>query len=123
MPLHAIVMSGLPKRKYQKIKAVAEAATAARLVLTAITEMRRSDAPRVEPGLKPIQPNKRIKVPITTKARLCAGKGRGLPSGPYLPMRGPRIDGERHGAEAADGMDNGRAREVHVAVTQAHGGA
>jgi len=33
-----------PKRKYQKINAVAEAATAARFVFTAITEIRRSDA-------------------------------------------------------------------------------
>src|SRR5208337_3242273 len=77
--------------KYHKIKAVAEAEQAAKLVFIAITEMRRSDAPRVEPGLKPIQPNKRMKVPITTKARLCAGKARGLPSLPYLPRRGPRM--------------------------------
>src|SRR4030095_6938286 len=91
IPLQAIEMSGLPKTRHQKIKAVAEAATAARFVLTAITEIRRSDAPSVEPGLKPIQPNSRMKVPITTKAMLCAGKGRGLPSGPYLPTRGPRM--------------------------------
>jgi hypothetical protein len=70
MPLHAIEMSGLPKRKYQKINAVAEAEQAERFVFTAITETRRSVEPRVEPGLKPIQPNRRMKVPITTKARL-----------------------------------------------------
>ncbi len=70
MPLHAIEISGLPKRKYQKISAVAEAETAARFVFTAITAMRRSVAPRVEPGLNPIQPNRRMKVPITTKAML-----------------------------------------------------
>src|SRR4029077_12396393 len=91
MPLQAIEISGLPKTKYQKIIAVAEPATAARLVFTAMTEMRRSVAPSVEPGLKPIQPNRRIKVPVTTKTMLCAGKARGFPSGPYLPSRGPRI--------------------------------
>jgi hypothetical protein len=52
--------------------------------LIATTEIRRSVAPRVEPGLKPIQPNKRMKVPMTTYAMLWAGKGRGLPSGPYF---------------------------------------
>ena len=47
MPLQAIVMSGLPNMKYQSSIAVAEPAMAERLVLTAITEMRRSVAPRV----------------------------------------------------------------------------
>ena len=91
MPLQAIVMSGLPNRKYQTSSAAAEPATAARLVLTATTEMRRSVAPSVEPGLKPIQPNRRMKVPITTYTRLWAGKARGFPSLPYLPRRGPRM--------------------------------
>jgi hypothetical protein len=50
IPLQAIEISGLPKTQYQKIIAVAEAATAARFVFTAITEMRRSVEPRVEPG-------------------------------------------------------------------------
>ena len=35
-------------------------------VLTATTEIRRSVAPSVEPGLKPIHPNSRIIVPTTT---------------------------------------------------------
>src|SRR5262245_50760716 len=52
MPLQAIEMSGFPNRKYQKIMADAAPAQAARLVLIAITEMRRSVAPSVEPGLK-----------------------------------------------------------------------
>src|SRR6202162_348159 len=90
IPLQAIVMSGVPNRQYQKNSAVAEPATAARLVFTATTEMRRSVAPRVEPGLKPIHPNSRMKVPDTTNTRLCAGNARGLPSGPYLRSRGPR---------------------------------
>ena len=37
-----------------------------RRVFTATTEIRRSVAPNVEPGLKPIQPNTRISVPTTT---------------------------------------------------------
>ena len=91
IPLHAMVISGLPNRKYHKSMAAAEPATAARLVFTATTEMRRSVAPSVEPGLKPIQPKSRMKVPVTTYTRLCAGKTRILPPGPYLPRRGPRM--------------------------------
>src|SRR5450755_111250 len=76
MPLQAMVTSGLPNMKYHNSMAVADPATAARLVLMATTEMRRSVAPRVEPGLNPIQPNKRMKVPVTTYTRLCAGNAR-----------------------------------------------
>src|SRR5476649_1651186 len=90
MPLHAIVMSGLPNIQYQTSRADAEPMIAARLVFTATTAMRRSVAPSVEPGLKPIQPNSRMNVPMTTKAMLCAGNATGLPSFPYLPSRGPR---------------------------------
>src|SRR5262245_39527307 len=96
IPLQAIEISGLPNIKYQKIIAAAEAATAARLVFTAITEIRRSDDPRVEPGLNPIQTNKRMKVPITTKAILCAGKGRGFLSGTYLTIMGANITTRAH---------------------------
>ena len=91
IPLQAIVMSGFPKRNHQKNIAAAEPKMAARFVLIATTEIRRSVAPSVEPGLKPIQPNNRMKVPVTTNARLCAGKARGLPSAPYFPSLGPRI--------------------------------
>src|ERR1700732_4154272 len=56
IPLQAIVISGLPNRKYHTTVAAAEPATAARLVFTATTEIRRSVAPRVEPGLNPIHP-------------------------------------------------------------------
>ena len=70
MPLQAIETSGLPNIKYQKNSAAAEPAQAARFVLTAIDEMRRSVAPSVEPGLKPIQPNNRMNVPVTTNTRL-----------------------------------------------------
>jgi len=61
-----MVISGLPNISCQKIMAEAEPAIAARLVLIATTEIRRSVAPSVEPGLKPIQPNNRMNVPVTT---------------------------------------------------------
>ncbi len=70
MPLHAMVTSGLPNMKYQNSMAAAEPATAARLVFTATTEMRRSVAPSVEPGLNPIQPKSRMNVPVTTYTML-----------------------------------------------------
>src|ERR1700727_1406499 len=91
IPLHAIVISGLPNMKYHSSIAAAEPATAARFVLMATTEMRKSVAPSVEPGLKPIQPNSRIKVPLTTYTMLCAGNALGFPSGPYFPSRGPNM--------------------------------
>src|SRR5580704_13396431 len=91
IPLHAMVISGLPNRKYQMSIAAAEPATAARFVFTATTEIRKSVAPSVEPGLNPIQPNSRMNVPVTTYTTLCAGKARIFPPGPYLPRRGPKI--------------------------------
>ena len=91
IPLQAMVMSGLPKSLYHRSIAAAEPATAARFVFTATTEMRRSVAPSVEPGLKPIHPNSRRNVPVTTNTMLEAGNARGFPSAPYLPSRGPRM--------------------------------
>jgi hypothetical protein len=86
-----MVMSGLPNMKYQNNIAAADPATAARFVLIATTEMRRSVAAKVDPGLNPIHPNSNMNVPVTTKTMLCAGKARGFPSGPYFPKRGPKI--------------------------------
>ena len=91
IPLQAMVMSGLPNSLYQKSSAAAEPATAARFVFTAITEMRRSVAPSVDPGLKPIHPKSKTNVPVTTNTMLEAGNARGFPSGPYFPSRGPRM--------------------------------
>src|SRR5262245_32859472 len=91
MPLQAIVISGLPNSQYQTRRADADPATAARFVFTATSEMRRSVAPSVEPGLNPIHPNSRMNVPDTTNTRLCAGNATGVPSGLYLPSRGFRI--------------------------------
>jgi hypothetical protein len=60
-------------------------------VLTAMIAMRGSPPASVEPGLKPNHPNARMNVPITTRVMLWPGMGRALPSGPYLPARGPKI--------------------------------
>src|SRR5512138_2472130 len=43
----------------------------------------------VDPGLNPNQPNARMNVPSTAIGMLCPGIGTALPSGVYLPMRGP----------------------------------
>src|SRR5580765_2566793 len=56
IPLQAMEMSGLPNIMYQTTSAAAEPAHAAKFVLTAIDEIRKSVAASVEPGLKPIQP-------------------------------------------------------------------
>src|SRR5215471_17125941 len=66
MPLHDIEMSGLPH--FQLVHAIATTAPAeaASSVFTATTAMRRSVAPKVDPGLKPIHPNVSTRVPITT---------------------------------------------------------
>ena len=47
-------------------------------------------AERVEPGLKPNQPNQRMKVAKPTNGIECPGITLGLRPGPYLPRRGPR---------------------------------
>ena len=44
-----------------------------------------------EPGLNPNQPTKRMKQPMMAKGIEWPGIALGLPSGPYLPMRGPMI--------------------------------
>src|SRR5690242_9905907 len=63
IPLHDIEMSGLPYLNPVNAMAAAAPNTDAVSVLTMITAMRRSLAPSVDPGLKPIQPNRRMNVP------------------------------------------------------------
>jgi len=58
-------------------------------VLTAMTAMRRSPPASVLPGLKPNQPNARMKHPSTPIGMLWPGIGLAEPSLLYLPMRGP----------------------------------
>src|SRR5262245_36070679 len=70
MPLHVIEISGFPHFQLVQAMAITAPADADNNVLTATTAMRRSVAPNVEPGLKPIQPNVSTSVPITTYPRL-----------------------------------------------------
>src|SRR5215471_20488456 len=91
MPLHVIEMSGFPHCALVHAIAVTAPAHADNKVLTATIEIRRSVLPNVEPGLKPIQPNNRMSVPMTAYPRLWPGKARTEPSFRYFPMRGPRI--------------------------------
>ena len=64
---------------------------AAAMFVTSRTSVKRpSSAPSVEPGLKPNQPSHRISTPRPKSGMLCPGIARGLPSAPYLPLRGPR---------------------------------
>ena len=71
--------------------AVSVAAAAAMLVVTAISAMATGSTPIVLPGLKPNQPNQRIKQPMVAAVMLWPGMALTLPSVPYLPMRGPRM--------------------------------
>src|SRR5258706_7160657 len=79
IPLHDMDMSGLPYRAFVHAIAVTVPKHPASNVLTATTAMRRSVAPKVEPGLKPIQPNTRTSVPMTTYPRLWPGNALGVP--------------------------------------------
>src|SRR5260370_37095322 len=63
IPLQAMVISGFPNFQYQNSMAVGEPEIAARLVVIAMSAMRRSGAPRVDPGLEPNQPRCRMKSP------------------------------------------------------------
>ena len=66
----------------------------ASIVLTATEPMRRlplPEAPSVDPGLNPNQPNARMKQPVSTITMSCPGIALGLPSRVYLPMRGPMM--------------------------------
>ena len=64
-------------------------AAAARFVTRTISAKRLPIAPSVEPGLNPNQPSHRISTPRPTSGMEWPGIARGLPSGPYLPIRGP----------------------------------
>src|SRR5437870_156364 len=66
IPLQVIEISGLPHLALVHAIAATAPALAESSVFTAMIEIRRSVAPNVEPGLKPIHPNVRTRVPITT---------------------------------------------------------
>ncbi len=58
-------------------------------MFTATSAMRGSAAERVEPALKPNQPNARTSVPTTESGRLWPGIAPMVPSARNLPRRGP----------------------------------
>ena len=70
-------------------------AQAARLVVRKTWEIAvrlpSPDAANCEPGLKPNQPNQRMKTPRLASARLCPGMARDFLSLSYFPIRGPRM--------------------------------
>ncbi len=88
-PLPAMPMSIAFVLMWAVTTAARTPAAAARLVITRISGKRPSSAFRVEPGLNPNQPSQRISTPSPNSGIECPGIARGLPSGPYLPLRGP----------------------------------
>src|SRR5690349_16917713 len=66
MPLHDIEMSGLPYFTFVNAIAATNPVLADNSVLTATRPMRKSVAPSVEPGLKPLHLNTSTSVPSTT---------------------------------------------------------
>src|ERR1700676_1771179 len=93
-PLPVIEASGFPYTNHMYNIALISPVALANMVLTAIELMRRPplpDAPRVEPGLKPNQPNAKMRQPVTTSTMSWARMTCGLPSRENFPIRGPRI--------------------------------
>ena len=82
-------MSKVRTRRWLTASAPSTPAAAARLVTTATSAKRPPIAPRVEPALKPNQPNQSTSTARPTSGMLWPGITLGLPSLPYLPCRGP----------------------------------
>ena len=89
MPLQIAPTSTLPLVAQVIASAVSIPAVLESIADTATTLKRTSVAARVEPALKPNQPNARINVPKIPSGKLWAVKLRTVPSRPYFPMRGP----------------------------------
>src|SRR5258708_28663895 len=93
-PLPDMEASGFLYRSHMYNMAPKLPAIPASMVFTAMEPMRRlpfPDAPNVEPGLNPNQPNARIKQPSRTSTMSWPGMATGLPSRVNFPMRGPSI--------------------------------
>ena len=122
MPLAIMPGSGLPIRfiAVEHRRSVAPNA-AAIAVFTATTAKRTSVAANVDAALKPNQPNSRMNVPSIAIGMLCAASARGLPSGPYLPMRGPSTIAPASAGDATHRVHDARAGEVDVAEAEARG--
>src|SRR5262245_38377716 len=89
-PLIDMPRSGFPS--HIQLSAVAEsmAMNAAVFVVMKMCDIAPGSAAIVEPGLNPNHPSQSTKVPMTAEVMLWPGRGFTLPSGPILPMRGPR---------------------------------
>ena len=84
--------SGLPIAAQDAAVEVRTAAMAAVLVVIRMWNTSSGDWKlMVEPGLKPNQPSQRTNRPMTARDMLWPGIAWGLPSRPYLPIRGPRM--------------------------------
>ena len=81
---------GLAAAMTQNIAAVAPTAAAMAVLVATVANWMSLDA-NVEAALKPNQPNSRMKQPSCAIGMLCGGIAFGVPSGAYLPMRGPRM--------------------------------
>ena len=79
----------MPTRIMTQNMAATAPKAAAMAVLAATTPKRMSVTDNVEAALKPNQPNSRMNVPSMAIGMWWAASVRGLPSAPYLPMRGP----------------------------------
>ena len=122
MPLHIMPGSGLPDPLHERRTSPIVAPNAAAIaVLAATTAKRTSVAANVDAALKPNQPNSRMNVPSIAIGMLCAASVRGLPSAPYLPMRGPRTSAPASAADATHGVDDAGAGEVDVAEAELAG--
>ena len=122
MPLAIIPGSGLSLDAHctQNIATTAPNAPAI-AVLTATTANRLSVAESVDAALKPNHPNSRMNVPSIAIGMWCAASTRGLPSGPYFPIRGPRIERAGEAGDTAHHVHDTGTGEVGVAVAHVRG--
>ena len=120
MPLHDIEMSGLPYLALVTPIAMTKPTHAASSVFTATRPMRRSVAPSVEPGLKPIHPNTSTSVPITTNGMLWPGNRVRRPVLVELPDARPEHHRERERRPASGRVDDPGSGEVDRAVPEVH---
>ena len=88
-PLTDMPRSGLPSHIQLSAVADSSAMKAAVLVVMKMCEIALGSAAIVEPGLNPNQPSHSTKQPMTADVMLWPGIAFTLPSGPYLPRRGP----------------------------------
>ena len=90
-PLTDMLRSGLPSQIQFSAVADSSPMNAAVFVVMKMCAIAFASTAIVEPGLNPNQPSHSTKQPMTPDVKLCGGIAFTLPSGPYLPRRGPRI--------------------------------